>query len=346
MSGRKQERPLIAPIFIPHQGCPYQCIYCQQEKITSQIETRVSGSHIKNLLDRVLKTRGFSSHNQREVAFYGGTFTRLGFKRMKELLEAVKPYLDNGFFKSIRVSTRPDEIDGKGLELLRDYNVSTVELGVQSMDDKVLRLSRRGHTSEDTVASVKMLKQYGFKVGAQLMPGLPGDSEDKFRRGIKKVIEFKPDMVRLYPAIVINGTVLADWYNRGRYQPLTLEKAITICRESCISLESMGIPVIRIGLMASPSLLEKGLIVAGPWHSALGFLVRSDIHHEKIRPLLPGPGKVSKIGIRAPERELPLIRGYKNQGFHFIEITTGARIVYIKPDDSVPDGRIEVDEIG
>jgi histone acetyltransferase (RNA polymerase elongator complex component) len=178
------------------------------------------------------------------------------------------------------------------------------------------------------------------------MPGLPGDSEENFRSTIKKVMEFQPDMVRLYPAIVVNGTGLADLYNNGKYQPLTLEKAISICAESCIRLESMGIPVIRIGLMASPLLLQKGQILAGPWHSAFGFLVRSDIHQKKITPLLPGSGKVSEIGLRAPGREIPLVRGYKNQGFRFIEKRTGARIVYIKPDDSVPNGRIEVDKIG
>jgi histone acetyltransferase (RNA polymerase elongator complex component) len=292
-----------------------------------------------------LKARDFGFHSQREVAFYGGTFTSLGIKKIKELLGAVRPYLDKGCFSSIRVSTRPDKIDGNILELMRKYQVSTVELGVQSMDDEVLRLSKRGHTSSDTVASVKLLKQHGFKVGAQLMPGLPGDSEETFQSTIKKVIELQPDMARLYPAIVINGTGLAELYNNGKYQPLTLEKAISICAESCISLERMGIPVIRIGLMASPSLLMKGQISAGPWHSAFGFLVRSDIHLKSITPLLPRSGWGSKIGIRAPRREIPLIRGYKNQGFHFIEKRTGARVVYIKPDDSVQDGKIEVDII-
>jgi histone acetyltransferase (RNA polymerase elongator complex component) len=255
----------------------------------------------------------------------------------------VKPYMEQGLFSSIRVSARPDAIDGERLELMRNLGVSTVELGAQSMDDNVLSLSRRGHTAADTTASVEILKKYGFKVGIQLMPGLPGDSKEGFFRTINNVIGLQPDMARLYPAIVIEGTELADWYNHKRYQPLTLEEAVLICREACISLERNGIPVIRIGLMSSPSLLMEGQIVAGPWHSAFGFLVRSDIHLKGIQDLLPGHGDVSQIGIRAPLREIPLVRGYKNQGLRLIEEKTGARIIYVKHDDSLPHGRIGID---
>ncbi|MFC1535328.1 elongator complex protein 3 [Thermodesulfobacteriota bacterium] len=343
MSVTRTERPLIIPIFIPNQGCPHQCIYCQQEKITDQSKTSVNGLYIKQILDKAKKSVHFSSSKEREVAFYGGTFTNLPFSRMRELLEAVNPYLNQGLFRSIRVSTRPDEIDGKRLDLMKDLGVSTVELGVQSMDDEVLRLSRRGHTADDTVKSVGLLRRYGFKVGVQLMPGLPGDSEEKFRRTIAEVVKLKPDMARLYPAIVINGTELALWYNENRYQPLRLEAAVRICQESCIRLESMGIPVIRMGLMSSASLLREGQVVAGPWHTAFGFLVRSGIHRKRIEPFLPKSGVASKIGIRAPHREISLIRGYKNQGLGLIEKKIGAKVKYVNPDDSIPSGRIEVD---
>jgi histone acetyltransferase (RNA polymerase elongator complex component) len=284
-------------------------------------------------------------YKEREVAFYGGSFTSLGKKRMTELLEAVKPYMEQGLFSSIRVSARPDAIDGERLELMGNLGVSTVELGAQSMDDKVLGFSRRGHTAADTAASVEILKSYGFKVGLQLMPGLPGDSKEGFFKTINSVIRLKPDMARLYPAIVIEGTELADWYNHKRYQPLTLEEAVLICGEACVSLESNRIPVIRIGLMSSPSLLKEGQIVAGPWHSAFGFLVRSDIHLKGIQDLLPGHGEVSQIGIRAPLREIPLVRGYKNQGLRLIEEKTGARIIYVRHDDSLPHGRIGIDRL-
>ena len=263
---------------------------------------------------------------------------------MKELLEAVAPFIKQGFFRSIRVSTRPDALDEKRLEAMKDYGVLTVELGAQSMDDHVLSLSKRGHTAEDTAGAVQALKRYGFRVGIQLMPGLPGDSEKKFRSTISQVIDLHPDMARLYPALVIRGTELAKWYGESRYQPLGLEEAVEICMESCIRLEAEGIPVIRIGLMSSPSLLEDGQIVAGPWHTAFGFLVRSGIHQKNIEPQLPGPGIASQIKILAPKRELPLIRGYKNIGIRLIEDKTGARVVGVIPDESVPSGQIAVEK--
>ncbi|MBW2609352.1 MAG: radical SAM protein [Deltaproteobacteria bacterium] len=345
MSVRRTERPLIVPIFIPNMGCPRRCIFCQQEKITAQSNRAVNGRYVKETIDQAIKSPRFDSCREREVAFYGGTFTSLSINRMTELLEAVNPYLRQGFFGSIRVSTRPDEIDDKRLDLIKGFGVSTVELGVQSMDDEVLRLSQRGHTVRDTFESVNLLKRHGFKVGIQLMPGLPGDSQEIFDRTIEEVIRLRPDIARLYPAIVINGTELARWYHDKKYEPLTLEEAIRICQESCIRLESKGIRVIRIGLMSSPSLLQEGQIVAGPWHKSFGFLVRSSIHQKMIEPYLLKPGQASKIGLRAPSREVSVIRGYKNRGLRLIEAKTGAKIVHIKPDDSVPSGQVRVDVI-
>jgi len=340
-----QRKSLIVPIFIPNQGCPHKCIFCQQEKITAQSARPIKGLTVKKILDTAIKSAGFDVRQGPEVAFYGGTFTGLPLKRMSELLEAVTPYLKQGFFRSIRVSTRPDALDNERLDLIRSFGVSTVELGAQSMDDEVLELTRRGHTARDTVESFRLLRQHGFKVGIQLMPGLPGDSEEKFMKTIEDVITLHPDMMRLYPTIVIKGTELARWYEEKRYQPLRLEEAVKICHESCVRLEGRGIPVIRMGLMSSPSLLQDGQIVAGPWHGAFGFLVRSGIYQKEIEPCLPKPGDVKKMRIRAPYREIPLVRGYKNLGLRLIEQKTGARVTGVIPDESVPSGRIEVDKI-
>ena len=344
MPDSRQEKHLIVPIFIPHQGCPYQCIYCRQDKITDKERAPASVSYIKETLDTSIKSSRFEFYTTKEVAFYGGTFTNLPKIKMKEMLESVAPYLRQGLFNSIRVSTRPDAIDDDRLQLMRSYGVSIVELGVQSMDDDVLRISKRGHLAGDTIKAFSLLKKHDFKVGVQLMPGLPGDSESIFKNTIEKVIDLGPDMARIYPAIVIKGTELASIYNAGRYSPLTLNKAIMICSEGCITLEDNGIPVIRIGLMSSPSLLRDGEILAGPWHSAFGFLVRSYIHHKKIDSFLPRFGNLANIGIKAPIREIPLVRGYKNEGIRLMEEKSGAKIIYIKPDDSVAAGWIEVEE--
>jgi histone acetyltransferase (RNA polymerase elongator complex component) len=228
---------------------------------------------------------------------------------------------------------------------MRDLGVQTVELGVQSMDDGVLALSRRGHGSEDTVRGVQVLKRFGFKVGIQLMPGLPGDSEQKFRDTVDQVIRLRPDMVRLYPAVVLRITELGRWYREGRYQPLSLETAVEICAESCMRLEAEGISVIRIGLMSTPSLLKKDQIIGGPWHPAFGFLVRSAIHQKKIDPHLPRPGEISEFRILAPKREIPLVRGYKNEGLLAIEKKIGAKIIEVLPDDGLDSGHIRVEAV-
>jgi len=341
----ESRRVLIVPIFIPNQGCPHRCIFCQQEKITAQSTQPVNKITVKQTLDRAIMSPRFEPGWGPEIAFYGGTFTGLPFKKMSELLESAAPYLQQGFFKSIRVSTRPDALDSARLEFMRDFGVSTVELGVQSMSDEILELSQRGHTARDTVESVHLLRQRGFTVGIQLMPGLPGDSEEKFMETVEEVIRLHPDMVRLYPAVVIRGTELAKWYREGRYEPLSLGEAIHICEEACVRFEDNGIPVIRIGLMSSPSLLREGELIAGPWHEAFGFLVRSGIHQKKIKPYLPGKGAASMIRLRVPMREIPLVRGYRNLGLRWIEDKTGASVATVIPDDSVPSGRICVDKV-
>ncbi len=297
------------------------------------------------VLEEAIHSNGFDPGRKPEIAFYGGTFTGLPFERMLELLKAATPFIEKGFFRSTRVSTRPDALDEKRLKAMRDHGVSTVELGAQSMDDRVLDLSKRGHSAEDTVNAVQCLKRYGFRVGIQLMPGLPGDSRERFNSTIEKVINLHPDMVRLYPALVIRGTALAHAYEEGIYQPFGLEEAVEICMDSCMCLEKEGIPVIRIGLMSSPSLLEKGQIIAGPWHTAFGFLVRSGIYQRSIEPDLPRPGEVVNIKILAPKRDIPLLRGYRNRGIKKIAAITGAAVVKVDTDDSMPQGKIRVEKI-
>lgn len=346
MSDKEHGKPLIVPVFIPNMGCPHRCIFCQQETITARSGRFPDGNEVKDILDTAIRSPRFDKGREPEVAFYGGTFTRLSLEKIFELLKAVEPYIRQGLFKSIRVSTRPDSLDGERLDMLRDLGVSTVELGVQSMEDEVLALTRRGHTSRDTVESVHLLREKGFRVGVQLMPGLPGDSEQGFRRTLETVIDLRPDMARLYPAVVIRGTEMARWYREGRYSPLGLEEAVRICEEACMGLEGNGIPVIRIGLMSSPTLLEEGTILGGPWHTAFGFLVRSGIHQRKIRPFLPERGAADEIRIRAPLREIPLVRGYENRGLRMIEERTGAMVRGVIADNSLGSGEIAVDIIG
>jgi len=338
------EKPLIVPIFIPNQGCPHRCVFCDQEKITSQPSRPVDGRTVRDLLDLARRSSSFSGRKHREIAFYGGTFASLPEPKIRELLGAVSPYLQEGVFHSVRVSTRPDSLDEQKAALLRGLGVSTVELGAQSLDDEVLRRTRRGHSAEDTERTADLLKQQGFRVGIQLMPGLPGDSAERFSATVQKVIRIKPDMVRLYPVVVIRGTELAQWAESGKYEALTLREAVRICAESCLRLEEAGIPVIRIGLMTSASLREKGQVLDGPWHESFGHLVRSEIYQQRIEAFLPGPGEAKKISLRVPSKDVALLRGHRNEGIRRIEERTKAMIEGILPDDSLASGRIAVEK--
>lgn len=338
----QRPKPLIVPVFIPNQGCPHRCVYCDQEKITSQTAGSVRASHVTTLLEQALRSPGFSPGG--EVAFYGGTFTRLPEAKMGELLEAAAPYMRQGMFQSIRLSTRPDAVDVETLLFLKSFHVKTVELGAQSLDDEVLNLSRRGHSSRDTVESVRLLREQGLRVGIQLMPGLPGDSAKKFFATIDRVVDLHPDMVRLYPTVVIEGTELAQWYRNGHYQPWGLDEALNVCTESVLHLESHGIPVIRIGLLVSSSLKKAGQLLAGPWHEAFGHQVRSEVYLRTIEPFLPVRGEAERIRIRVNPREVPLMRGYKNSGIRALELKTGAAIEGVIPDVSLSPGRIRVEK--
>ncbi len=293
----KRPRPLIVPIFIPNEGCPHRCIFCDQGEITAtEGQGPMDGERVEAVIEAAVASKRFRKRPRREIAFYGGTFTGLPGPRMKELLDVAARYVNRGLFASVRVSTRPDAVDMETLSVLRERCVTTVELGAQTMDDEVLHLSGRGHTAEDTVRAVESLRKAGLKVGIQLMPGLPGDSPAKFRETVGEVLTLRPDMVRIYPALVIRGTELARWYERGAFRPLALDEAVSLCKESCALLEENGIPVIRMGLMSSPSLLKEGRILAGPWHQAFGFLVRSAIHRDSIEQFLPKRGWAEASG--------------------------------------------------
>jgi len=335
---------MIVPLFIPHLGCPHRCIFCQQEKITSEKGPPMKAHEVKAVIEQALASPRFTPSAENEIAFYGGTFTSLPVPVIQELLEATSPYLDGGLFTGIRVSTRPDAINPSICRLIAGYKVKTVELGAQSMNNDVLRLSGRGHSADDTFQAARLLKKLNFKLGIQIMPGLPGDSKNVFNETISAVIAMHPDMVRIYPAVVIQGTVLATWYREGRYTPLSLQEAVERCQETCVRFEAEGIPVIRLGLMNSPSLREPGQILAGPWHEAFGHLVKCMIHRTRIAPWLHAQTwKGRRVVIGAPPREIPLLRGYKNEGIRWIEEQIEASVAKIVADKRLPPGHITVE---
>ncbi len=331
-------RPLIVPVFIPNQGCPYRCVYCHQEGITGKGGSAPSSAEVEEILRLAVQSPNFRLDRNPEIAFYGGTFTGLPSATMEALLRAAHDWVAGGPFQGVRVSTRPDALDEERLSVMRRYGVATVELGVQSMDDEVLRRSLRGYTSEKVEEAVEGLRRFGFRVGIQLMPGLPGDSDIRFLDTVNRCLALRPNLVRLYPTVVLEGTRLAAWYRKGRYLPMSLEGAVALCAEACVRFESKDIPVIRIGLLASNELLDKGGLLAGPWHPAFGFLVRSSMYHRKIDDLLPKPMAKKGLRISAHPRDVPLVRGYRNRGLRAVAEKTGAEVLQIRPDNGLSPG--------
>ena len=286
------DRRFIVPIFISHFGCPCRCVYCDQRKLARPASALPTPEEIYEEIERGLSlgTRKRKQQRTVQVAFYGGSFTALPLQIQRALLCSAAPFLEAGRVHSLRLSTRPDSISPEVLEILRTHTVATVELGVQSMDDDVLRISQRGYGRQEVIKAVGDLLQGNFEVGMQLMVGLPGDSVQRFDATVEAVIDLRPHFVRLYPTLVIKGTALARWFRQGRYHPLSLEEAIARTKGALQRFRQARIPVIRVGLQPTPTLETPGTIVAGPYHPAFRQLVESSLLYEQAASLLAGLG--------------------------------------------------------
>lgn len=274
-------RHYIIPIFISHVGCPHQCVFCNQDKIARTLEKEVTGDEVRSTVEEYLKTIN-RKNSTIEISFFGGTFTAIDVNKQKELLKVAKEYKDKGYIQKIRMSTRPDAINKYILDYLKDYNVDIIELGVQSLNNEVLRLSGRGHSAEDVYLASKLIKEYGFTLGHQIMPGLPGDDFDKDIETARKSIEMKPDICRIYPSLVIKETPMEDMYNKGIYTPYTVEEAVCISKEIYKLYKEAKVNVIRIGLQPTDSITLGKDVIAGPFHPAFRELVEGSLICDKI----------------------------------------------------------------
>jgi histone acetyltransferase (RNA polymerase elongator complex component) len=327
---------LVIPIFIPHRGCPHDCLFCNQQKISGYQRSETAQVAVAETIDEWLvrnKTR-----TQVQVAFFGGSFTCLPEGEQKVLLSAVQPYIEKGKVDTIRLSTRPDCIDPAVCELLKEYNVGVVELGAQSFSDKILQKSLRGHTSEHIHNAFRLLKKSGMAVGLQLMPGLPGETSASFLQGINQVISLKPDFVRLYPALVVKDSGLEELYRTKQYRPLSLGKAIALTARCFQKLTEAGIEVVRMGLQPSES-LEKS-VVAGPYHPAFGELVQSRLWLKKLRARLVLLGSQEKLHIHISHRDISAVVGMKKRNTIRLEELGFSGRYKILPDKNMARGSI------
>ncbi len=272
-------KPFIIPIFITQAGCPQRCIFCNAGKISGEKRGTWTEDQFRAEVEKHI-ARPRRRRSPRQIAFYGGNFTGLEESVQLELLRFANHYIERGLIDSLRVSTRPDHIRERTLEILRAHRVTTVELGAQSMNDRVLEKSLRGHTARDVAEASATLQSAGFETGIHLMAGLPGDSPAGFRRTVEAVIGLRPDMVRIHPTLVFEDTGLAELYRAGRYIPLSLNEAVELCRDALVRFTKVGIPVIRLGLQTTAEMETAGSILAGPYHPAFRSLVEGELFRE------------------------------------------------------------------
>jgi histone acetyltransferase (RNA polymerase elongator complex component) len=285
----------IIPIFIPHMGCPFDCIFCNQGQITARGKP-ASRESIISIIDLHLSTIEPSGLENIEIAFYGGSFTGLSIPLQQEYLSIAKEYKDKGRINGIRLSTRPDYIDDDILTNLKAYGVDLIELGVQSFDDDVLVASQRGHSKEIVYESSALIKSYGFKLGIQLMIGLPADSHEKCVNSAIETARIKPDVARIYPTIVIKGTGLETLLLEGKYVPLPLDEAVRTAKDMYLILQAAGVSVIRMGLKSSDNIADGKSILGSTFHPAFRQLVESLVAREELeRQLLLGCPNQSRV---------------------------------------------------
>jgi len=342
---KKGIRPFIIPIFIPHAGCPHQCAFCNQTLITDRPENMPSKKDISADITRFLSYHR-PHHESPQISFYGGTFLGIGKERILKFLGVAEGFVSRGEAASIRFSTRPDTISPEMLDLIQAFPVRTIELGVQSMDDSVLRLSQRGHTALDTRRAVSLIKEGGYEIGLQMMIGLPGQDEFSALATAREIAGLRPDGVRIYPAIVLKNSRMETWYQEGTYEPLSLGVAVTQTKKLYDVFQDKQIPVIRMGLQASESLDFDRAIVAGPYHPAFGHLVHSEIFFDKAASALASETTpIHKTVFVVHPSSIPKMRGLHNANIERLKSLFQIDSIELVPDVSISKETLHVEVI-
>ncbi len=309
-------RQYVIPIFVPHLGCPNDCIFCNQKSISGQMK-QVTEEEVEKTIEEFLES--FKEKNlYTEIAFFGGSFTGIDIETQEKLLKVAYKYVKNKQVNGIRVSTRPDYIDKEKLKLLKKYGVKTIELGVQSANDYILKRAKRGHTFEDVKKASRLIRRFGFTLGHQMMIGLPESTWiDEFNTA-KALVKLKPKIVRLYPVLVIKNTELEKEFAKGDYHPITLDQAVERCKELYYFFEKKKVTVIRMGLqntdiISNPENINSE-VAAGPYHEAFGQLVEDSIWYDKILEAIKRINtKVVEVEVEVNPENINNIVGHKRE---------------------------------
>lgn len=339
------KRQYIIPIFVPHLGCPNDCIFCNQKSISGQKKS-VTKEETKKIIDDYLKSIR-EKDAQIEIAFFGGSFTAIEKERQEELLQVAYEYVKSGQVESIRISTRPDCIDKETLKRLKRYKVKTIELGVQSANDYILKRSNRGHNFEDVKKASRMIRRNGFKLGHQMMVGLPESTRIDEINTAKALVKLKPKMVRIYPVLVVKNTKLEEEYKEGKYQPLSVIQAVEICKEIVRIFADKNIDVIRVGLQNTDEISDpknkNSEVVAGPYHPAFRQLVESAMWYDAI------VGKIKKLNAKVKEVEVSVnpidannVIGHKKENVLKLKDTYDVDLI-LKQDSNIKQGKSKIE---
>lgn len=332
-------RPIIVPFFISHQGCPHQCVFCDQTRIAGAAGELPDQEAIRS---RIAAYRGTAGGNAVEVAFFGGSFTALSLVDQERLLGPLQPLRERGEVSGIRISTRPDAVDGGMLAWLRRMGIDTVELGIQSMDDRVLERAGRGHTAAQVVSACRLVKDAGMALGAQLMPGLPGDTPATSLASLREVLALDPDFFRIYPTLVIAGTRLAELYRAGEYAPLSLADAVSLCKELLTTAFRAGVPVVRIGLQPTAELESEGTVLAGPYHPAFRQLVEGELYLDLTRKLATDLPRGSDVTIFCAPSRVADVAGQRRGNLETLR-REGINVASIIADSAIPRQELRVE---
>ena len=339
------KKQYIIPIFVPHLGCPNDCIFCNQKSISGQ-KSNMTKEKAKEIIENYLKSID-KENAQIEIAFFGGSFTAIEEERQEELLQVASEFVKSGQVSSIRVSTRPDAIDKNILKRLKKYKVKTIELGVQSSNNYILKRINRGHTFEDVKKAAKLIRWNGFRLGVQMMVGLPESTTIDEINTAKELIKLKPKMVRIYPVLVIKNTPLEKELEKGTYKPLTVVQAVEVCKEIVRLFHDKNIDIIRIGLQPTDEISEPGSekseVVAGPYHPAFRQLVEYAMWYDAI------VGKIKRLNVKVKEVEVTVnpvdannVIGHKKENVKNLKDLYDVNLV-LKQDPKMKQGKSKIE---
>lgn len=335
-------RPFIVPVFLPHAGCPHRCVFCNQGAITAGADPRLGAAALRQGIEAHLRYRS-GRRDRAEIAFYGGNFLGLPPERARELLNLGREYVTRGQVDGLRFSTRPDTVDRRRTALFREYPVTTVEIGVQSMDDRVLAAARRGHTAADTERAVGLLKSTPARIGVQLMVGLPGEDAGGCLESARRAAALAPDFVRIYPTVVLDGSGLADWYRQGAFHPLDLPEAVARVTGVFRVFRRHGIPVVRMGLQAHAELQAADRVLAGPYHPAFGHMVYAAMFMEAAAAALGDAGGTpGDVRLRVNPRSISRMQGLKKANLEALRHRFGLPALRVEADAAIPPDELRV----